>query len=161
MCHFLPSLLRYGPKATACAGAQSNGRNVYLLQRLPVMVVSRQTLIMLTILCSAQIGMQARQTLDRNPPHATSTLSSTASFSILRRPTSGFDSSSATISSTGRPLIPPDLLIRSTAICTPTSAVLPPAAAPPDKGCKLPMRNALVCAKACRHTVGATTTEPS
>src|SRR5882762_5022867 len=119
MCHFLPSLLRYGPKATACAGAQSNGRNVYLLQRLPVMVVSRQTLIMLTILCSSQIGMQARQTLDRNPPHATST--------------------SATISSTGRPLMPPDRLMRATAICAPTSAVLPPAAAAPESGCSEPI----------------------
>src|SRR5882762_2952983 len=120
MCHFLPSLLRYGPKATACDGAQSNGRNVYLLQRLPVMVVSRQTLVM-------------------NPPHATSTLSSTASFSALRRPTSGFDSSSATISSTGRPLMPPDRLMRATAICAPTSAVLPPAAPAPESGCSEPI----------------------
>src|SRR6266705_871676 len=120
MCHFLHSFLRYGPKATACAGAQSNGRNVYLLQRLPVMVVSRQTLIMLTILCSSQIGMQARQTLDRNPPHATSTLSSTAS-------------------STGRPLMPPDRLMRATAICAPTSAVLPPAAPAPESGCSEPI----------------------
>ena len=42
-------------------------------------------------------------------------------------------------SSTGRPLMPPDLLMRSTAICTPTSAVLPPAAAAPESGCSVPI----------------------
>ena len=73
MCQRLPSLTSSGPKATAWAGAASNGRNVYLLQLLPVMVVSSQTLIMLSILFSRHTGMQARQTLERNPPHDTST----------------------------------------------------------------------------------------
>jgi hypothetical protein len=57
-----------------------------------VIVVSRQTPTMLTILYSSQTGMQARQTFDNTPPTWASTLSSTASFSALRRPTSGFDS---------------------------------------------------------------------
>ena len=46
---------------------------------------------MLTILCSSNTGMQARQTLERKPPWWTSILSSTTSFSALRRPTSGFE----------------------------------------------------------------------
>src|SRR4030095_3308285 len=45
------------------------------------------------------------------------------------------------MSSMGRPLIPPDLLMRSTAICTPTSAVLPPAAGGGGAG------RGLVCAE--------------
>ena len=52
---------------------------------------------MLTILCSSNTGMQARQMLERKPPTWASILSSTTSFSVLRRPTSGLDSSSATI----------------------------------------------------------------
>ncbi len=56
------------------------------------MVVSRHTLTMLTTLCSSYTGMQARQTFDRYPPTWASTLSSTMSFSALRRPTSGLDS---------------------------------------------------------------------
>ncbi len=47
---------------------------------------------MLTILASSHTGMQARHTLERKPPWWTSILSSTTSFSALRRPTSGFDS---------------------------------------------------------------------
>ncbi len=35
--------------------------------------------------------------------------------------------------------MPPDLLIRSTAIWLPTSAVLPPAAAAPDRGWSEPI----------------------
>src|SRR5262249_44492817 len=65
--------------------------------------------------------------------------------------TSGFDSSSATTSSTGRPLMPPDLLMRSTAISTPTSAVLPPAAPAPESGCMLPILYGLAWPKAARH----------
>jgi hypothetical protein len=68
------------------------------------------------------------------PPHSMSTLSSKTSFSAFRRPTSGFDSVSSTMSSTGRPLMPPDLLMRSAAISMPTSAVRPPAAAAPERG---------------------------
>ena len=52
---------------------------------------------MLTTLFSSNTGMQARQMLERKPPTWASTLSSTSSFSVLRRPTSGLDSSSATI----------------------------------------------------------------
>ena len=59
--------------------------------------------------------------LERKPPTWTSILSSSTSFSALRRPTSGLDSSSTTTSSTGRPLMPPVLLMRSTAICSPTT----------------------------------------
>src|SRR5262249_61345591 len=54
----------------------------------------------------------------------------------------------------GRPLTPPDLLMRSTAICTPTSAVLPPAAAAPDSGCSVPILYGLAWPKASRHGAG-------
>ena len=50
---------------------------------------------MLTILFSRHTGMQARQTLERNPPQDTSIRSSSTSFCAWRRPTSGFDWSSA------------------------------------------------------------------
>jgi hypothetical protein len=60
--------------------------------------------------------MQARHTFDKKPPTCASILSSSTSFSVARRPTSGLDSSSATIKSTGRPLMPPILLMRSTAM---------------------------------------------
>src|SRR6266481_2176303 len=90
-----------------------------------------------------------------------STLSSTTSFSVLRRPTSGFDSSSATTSSIGRPLTPPDLLMRSTAICTPTSAVLPPAAPAPESGCSVPILYGLACPKAACHGAGTSMLAPS
>src|SRR5262249_50248857 len=48
----------------------------------------------------------------------------------------------------GRPLMPPDLLMRSTAIWVPTSAVLPPAAAAPESGCSVPILYGLACPKA-------------
>src|ERR1700730_10768773 len=52
------------------------------------------------------------------------------------------------MSSIGRPLMPPDLLMRSTAICVPTSAVLPPAAAAPESGCSVPTLYGLARPKA-------------
>src|ERR1700682_5414318 len=64
-------------------------------------------------------------------------------------------------SSMGRPLRPPDLLMRSTAICTPTSAVLPPAAAVPESGWSEPTLKALACPKALRHHAGTATVAPS
>src|SRR5262245_3718055 len=60
----------------------------------------------------------------------------------------------------GRPLTPPVLLIRSTAICTPTSAVLPPAAAVPDSGCSVPSLYGLVCPNASRHGAGTSMEAP-
>src|SRR6267143_589572 len=116
---------------------------------------------MLTTWYSSNTGMQARQMLERKPPRWTSTLSSTRSFSVLRRPTSGLDSSSAMTSSIGRPLMPPDLLMRSTAICRPTSAVLPPAAPAPDSGCRVPTLYGLAWPKAARHGAGTSMTAPS
>src|SRR6202167_6377404 len=89
---------------------------------------------MLRIFDSCQTGMQARQMLDRKPPTWASILSSSTIFSVFWRATSGLDSSSAITSSLGRPLTPPDLLMRSTAICRPTTAVLPPAAPAPESG---------------------------
>src|ERR1044071_1013471 len=59
------------------------------------------------------------------------------------------------MSSTGRPLTPPDLLIRSTAICTPTSAVFPPAAATPDSGCSVPILYGFSAPKAARRELAA------
>src|SRR2546422_7480788 len=64
-------------------------------------------------------------------------------------------------SSTGRPLRLPDLLMRPTAICTPTSAVLPPAAAVPESGWSVPTLKALACPKALRHHAGTATVAPS
>src|SRR6266852_313847 len=136
-------------------------RKLKRLHLVVVSVVSRHTLIMLTTLYSSNTGMQARQMLERKPPTWTSTLSSTRSFSVLRRPTSGFDSSSAMTISTGRPLMPPDLLMRSTAICRPTSAVLPPAAPAPDSGCKVPTLYGLAWPKAARHGAGTSMVAPS
>src|SRR5574341_1262194 len=63
-------------------------------------------------------------------------------------------------SSMGRPPRPPDLLMRSTAICTPTSAVLPPAAAAPDSGCSVPTLSALAWPNASRHHAGTATAAP-
>ena len=60
----------------------------------------------------------------------------------------------------GRPLMPPDLLMRSTAIWTPTSAVLPPAAAVPDRGWSVPSLNGLAWPKASRHGAGTSTVAP-
>src|SRR6266849_6429336 len=116
---------------------------------------------MLTILASSQTGMQARHMLERKPPTCMSILSSTTSFCALRRPTSGLDSSSATTSSTGRPLMPPDLLMRSAAISTPTSAVLPPAAPAPESGCIVPILYGLSWPKAARHGAGTNIVAPS
>src|SRR5215471_12309678 len=115
---------------------------------------------MLTILASSQTGMQARQILDRKPPTWTSILSSSTSFSALRRATSGLDSSSAITASIGRPLTPPDALILSTAICRPTSAVLPPAAPAPDSGCNEPTLKGAAAPNAARHGAGTRMVAP-
>src|SRR5213595_1201175 len=61
----------------------------------------------------------------------------------------------------GRPLMPPDLLMRSTAICVPTSAVLPPAAAAPESGCSVPILYGLAWPKAARHGAGAIADKPA
>ncbi len=61
----------------------------------------------------------------------------------------------------GRPLIPPDLLMRSTAICTPTSAVLPPAAAVPESGWSVPILKGLAWPNAARHGAGTSMVAPS
>src|SRR5437899_12369769 len=60
----------------------------------------------------------------------------------------------------GRPLMPPDLLIRSTAIWVPTSAVLPPAAAVPESGWSTPTLYGLSCPNASRHGAGTSTVAP-
>src|SRR2546428_6421789 len=60
----------------------------------------------------------------------------------------------------GRPLTPPDLLIRSTAICVPTSAVLPPAAPVPESGWRTPTLDGLACPNASRHGAGTSTVAP-
>src|SRR6185369_16964152 len=57
--------------------------------------------------------------------------------------------------------MPPDLLMRSTAIWTPTRAVLPPAAAVPDRGCRLPSLNGFACPNAARHGAGTSIVAPS
>src|SRR5262249_53370286 len=77
-----------------------------------------------------------------------------------RRATSGLDSSSAITSSIGRPLMPPDLLMRSTAISTPTSAVLPPAAPAPESGCTVPILYGLAWPKAVCHGAGTHAVAP-
>src|SRR5262249_1830450 len=115
---------------------------------------------MLTILASSQTGMHARQMLERKPPQWASIWSSSTSLLVLRRPTSGLDSSSAMISSIGRPFTPPALLIRSTAICTPTSAVLPPAAPAPDRGLIAPTVGGSARPKATRHGAATSMTAP-
>src|SRR6267143_6643525 len=61
----------------------------------------------------------------------------------------------------GRPLTPPDLLIRSTAIWVPTSAVLPPAAPVPDSGWSTPTLYGLACPKASRHGAGTSMVAPT
>src|SRR5919201_6093655 len=65
------------------------------------------------------------------------------------------------MSSIGRPLTPPDLLMRSTAICVPTNAVLPPAAAAPDSGCSVPTLYGLAWPKAACHGAGTSLVAPS
>src|SRR5712691_10328749 len=57
--------------------------------------------------------------------------------------------------------MPPDLLMRSTAISTPTSAVLPPAAAEPDSGCRVPILYGLAWPNAVRHGAGTSIIAPS
>src|SRR5204863_3251593 len=69
-------------------------------------------------------------------------------------------SSSTTTSSIGRPLTPPDLLMRSIAICKPTTAVLPPAAPGPDNGCSEPILKGLAAPKAARHGAGTSIMAP-
>src|SRR5436309_4471070 len=64
------------------------------------------------------------------------------------------------MSSTGRPLMPPVALARSTAICTPTSAVLPPAAAVPDSGCSVPILYSRAWPNASRHGAGTSIAVP-
>src|SRR6185437_15411236 len=76
------------------------------------------------------------------------------------RATSGVDSSSATTISTGRPLIPPLLLMRSTAICKPTSAVFPPSAAAPDRGWSEPILYGAAAPNAARHGAGTSINAP-
>src|SRR2546426_11323513 len=60
----------------------------------------------------------------------------------------------------GRPLTPPDLLMRSTAISVPTSAVFPPAAAVPESGWSTPTLYGLACPNASRHGAGTSTVAP-
>src|SRR5437773_1520471 len=61
----------------------------------------------------------------------------------------------------GRPLSPPDLLMRSTAIWVPTSAVLPPAAAVPESGWSTPTLYGLACPNAARHGAGTSIVAPT
>src|SRR5258706_5252243 len=61
----------------------------------------------------------------------------------------------------GRPLIPPPLLMRSTAIIVPTSAVLPPEAAVPVSGCITPILYGLACPNAARQGAGTSIVAPS
>src|SRR5262249_6309276 len=120
----------------------------------------RQTLIMLTILASSQTGMQARQMLDKKPPTCTSILLSCTILVVFCRATAGELSSSTTINSTGRPLMPPELLMRSIAICNPTITVLRRAAPAPDSGCSEPIRNGLAAPNAARHASGTSIMAP-
>src|SRR5712691_4583987 len=57
--------------------------------------------------------------------------------------------------------MPPDLLIRSTAISAPIRAVLPPAAATPDSGCKVPILYGLAWPNAARQGAGTRMLAPS
>ena len=98
------------------------------------MVVSRQTPIMLTMRARRYSGMQAMQTLLMKPPCPTSMRSRVSSLRVLRMPAAGLPSESSTISSMGRPLTPPALLMRSAATSCPTLAISPPPAAGPVSG---------------------------
>src|SRR5215510_9286043 len=60
----------------------------------------------------------------------------------------------------GRPLTPPDLLMRSTAIWVPTRAVLPPAAPAPESGCSAPILYGLAWPKAACHGAGTSIVAP-
>src|SRR5690242_4898745 len=64
------------------------------------------------------------------------------------------------MTSTGRPLMPPFLLMRSTAICRPTTAVLPPSAPAPDKGCSDPSLYGVAAPNAARHGAGTSIAAP-
>ena len=57
--------------------------------------------------------------------------------------------------------MPPRLLIRSTAICMPTSAVLPPAAAVPDSGWSVPILKGFAWPNASRQGAGTSMVAPS
>src|SRR5215472_8507237 len=60
----------------------------------------------------------------------------------------------------GRPLIPPAWLIRSTAIWVPTRAVIPPAAAEPVRGWRVPILYGFAWPKAARHGAGTKSVAP-
>src|SRR5262245_33249942 len=60
----------------------------------------------------------------------------------------------------GRPLTPPEWLMRSTAICVPTSAVLPPAAPVPESGWSTPTLYGLAWPNASRHGAGTSIVAP-
>src|SRR5215469_11771808 len=87
-------------------------------------------------------------------------LSSCTIFEVFCRATAGELSSSTTVSSTGRPLMPPELLMRSIAICRPITAVLPPAAPGPDSGCSEPILYGLAAPNAARHGAGTSIRAP-
>src|ERR1700719_3661293 len=57
--------------------------------------------------------------------------------------------------------MPPDLLMRSTAIWVPISAVCPPPAAAPESGGSVPILNGLAWPKAPRHGAGTSMVAPS
>src|SRR5262249_34618812 len=65
------------------------------------------------------------------------------------------------INSIGRPLMPPSLLMGSVAICTPTSAVLPPAAPAPESGLMAPILYGLAWPNAACHGAGTSIVAPS
>src|SRR5262249_14603507 len=65
------------------------------------------------------------------------------------------------INSIGRPLMPPSLLMGSVAICTPTSAVLPPAAPAPESGLMAPILYGLAWPNAACHGAGTSMVAPS
>src|SRR5215470_4004509 len=60
----------------------------------------------------------------------------------------------------GRPLTPPEWLMRSTAICVPTSAVFPPAAPVPESGWSTPTLYGLAWPNASRHGAGTRIVAP-
>src|ERR1051326_1244566 len=104
--------------------------------------------------------MQARQMLERKPPTWASIWSCWTIFSVFCRATAGELASSTMTSSTGRPLTPPFLLMRSTAICRPTTAVLPPSAAAPESGCSEPILKGFSAPNAARHGAGMSIMAP-
>src|SRR5689334_16143857 len=56
--------------------------------------------------------------------------------------------------------MPPFLLMRSTAICKPTSAVLPPSAPAPERGCSEPILYGLAWPNAACHGAGTSMVAP-